>query len=147
LKKIEYMVDKDFSQKTYRLIFTLMAMIIVVPMLGTQNLMPFFISACVYAFSRLPDFIESVQLKQNRFVFWANMFGIFACAIIVLCCFFCLAYLATSVSGMGDALKWVVVIFMIVTSAIDLVVFIFYIVKIRMTNLTFHQNGCNGNKI
>ena len=84
----------------------MMSMVIIVPMISQDNLLPYFIASSVYAFGRLPDYIDDYQSNNNSYIL--DLWGIFSSSLIILMCFFLFSSL--SMGLMNNKLVFAIVL-------------------------------------
>ena len=109
----------------------MMSMVIIVPMISQDNLLPYFIASSVYAFGRLPDYIDDYQSNNNSYIL--DLWGIFSSSLIILMCFFLFSSL--SMGLMNNKLVFAIVLmgFVVMSAFVDLLIFVLYLEKNRYT--------------
>ena len=135
-------LDKEFTSKVYRFVFTMLSMVIIIPMIDSEAQLSFFIASCVYAFGRLPDYIDAIQYGDGNEKL--QMAGLFVGVVLPMMCFYSFSKLSLAQGNVSGNFVYATLFVIMALAFIDLLILIYYMNKRRYTKDIIAENLKNG---
>lgn len=132
--------NDTFSVSAFRMLISILSLIIMLPMVGNLTDISFYVTVSVYVLGKFLDLSAKISQRQLKIYFVIYIVGVVVSIIIVTMCFF--GFACTNVNnGITNTLQYNKVLMFLTTSIcfIDVADFVFCIYKLNYTKKKLHQ--------